>query len=89
MVQRKLSFSRKRKVCIILAGQYHFFIANCLISLLFLYLFVVQQHRVVEDTNYCVVKFSLPSEAGSIVKVLKAFPVSLQTSCITIHNTYK
>ena len=39
------------------------------------YFMIVQQIKFI-DANYCIVKFSVVREVGSIIKVLKAFPVS-------------
>ena len=43
-----------------------------------IYVLLVQQleSRLVVDANYCIVKFSVIPENGSVVQVLKAFPVS-------------
>ena len=35
----------------------------------------VQQEKLIADANYCILKFSVGPEAGSIVRVLNAFPV--------------
>ena len=39
-----------------------------------------------DDANYCVVKFSVGPEAGTIVTALKAFPVSLTFKAEYVHN---
>jgi hypothetical protein len=53
-------------------------VPKSLVTIILLLLSVVKQVKVV-DPNYCVVKFSVGREVGSIVNVLKAFSVSQLT----------